>query len=277
MLTLVYKQRYIKDRKHKALKSPLGKTVAILVSLLLISTTSVEASPTENVRNLFLPGYCGFSKTQNENTAKTLESANDKMVSIGREIAKPYLVPAASINPSADYVKSLPAVPAAILMVITGFFCVSFVRDQKLWLAALSALLWAGQGGINVVPQLAKHLRPQTCTNQHSAAKAVNYYSLENTCKARFDIEGTKHSGLVNYPPGVPNGKNAFRRFLRSNRFNIPAQTGLRVRTHQFAAINKPWLCLISTSICSSPRTEQTIYLKPLLIQTLSRGPPNSA
>jgi len=55
-------------------------------------------------------------------------------------------------------VKQLPAVPTALLMVLMGFICISLVKDRKAWWAVLAGLLWLGQSGFFVVPQLFSHL-----------------------------------------------------------------------------------------------------------------------
>jgi len=131
------------------------------------------------------------------------EAHNWNLASIAAELLKP---PAdfsvASTSPG--QVTVLPAVPSAVLMVLTGFVCVSLVKDRKLWIAALAGLLWAGQAGFSALPQLAWHLAARKQT-QVTFSPGVTYIpELDQSDRLRSDIEGTAYIGLLRYLAGIP-------------------------------------------------------------------------
>ena len=59
------------------------------------------------------------------------------------------------ISSPAIATKSLPVVPAALLMAMVGFACVSMVRDRRTWLATCP--LRAGQFTFSLLPRVALH------------------------------------------------------------------------------------------------------------------------
>lgn len=71
---------------------------------------------------------------------------NWNLTRIADEILKPPADFSVGSTSSAQ-VTALPAVPSAVFMVLTGFVCVSVVKDRKVWIAVLAGLLWAGQIG----------------------------------------------------------------------------------------------------------------------------------
>jgi len=80
---------------------------------------------------------------------KVADSSASSFIEIGKELSKP---PVTIINSIA--IKQLPAIPATFLMVLTGFLCVSFVKDRKIWMRIVSGALYLGVASVNVVPQL---------------------------------------------------------------------------------------------------------------------------
>ena len=61
--------------------------------------------------------------------------------------------------PSSIPVRTLPPIPRPFFMVLTGFICISLVRDRRAWLTCLASLMWLGQVGLSSLPQFADHLR----------------------------------------------------------------------------------------------------------------------
>ena len=277
MLTMVYKDRYKRYQNPRVRKLICSKIIVLLSPVLLTLTAHTQASFTTDIRDICLLSHSSFSKIQKQDMVKVPESADTKLVNIGTEIAKPYTASATSISSQREYIKSLPAAPPTILMVLIGFLCISLVRDRRAWLTILSSLLWVGQGGIYAVPLLAKHLRLATCTSQNLDTGAVNFYLLENIDRARCDIEGTRYIGLLNYLTGIPNSKGSSHSLFQPNPANILAQRKDDFG-HSQPAINKLLFLIIRTIRSLVPITEFSIYLKPISIfQAFPRGPPDVA
>jgi len=134
-------------------------SLAVLLSLVMV--TAANASPTVCKSNkdsiaCTLPPGSEESYPFAPEINQAAEPFNSQLADIAAEFLRP---PADSANPQTSFVRSLPAVPGALLMVLTGFFYVSLVRDRRAWFTALAGLLWLGQTGFAALPQLACHLR----------------------------------------------------------------------------------------------------------------------
>ena len=208
---------------------------------------------------------------------------NTRLANLGRE----FLQPPTSSTGLSNAVKSLPAVPGALFMVLTGFLCVSLVKDRRVWLTILAGLLWAGQAGVQALPQLALHLCHRTHTNQHFSARPTQFYLLEDTARARSDIEGTRYIGLLHHLAGIPHANSASNRchtalitlsqcrqkvlgraFSNPNKNTLPPLSAIIPEQY---SVNSQLACLASTA-------EQFICFSPAFIfAQLPRGPPLQA
>lgn len=130
------------------------------------------------------------------------------LAGIAAELLKPPLGFTDSPVPH-THAKALPAVPAAFLMALIGFICVSLVKDRRVWLTALTGLLWAGQTGIQALPQLVTYLSPKKYVKQDSLIEPLCFHQIENSSRLRSDIEGTQYIGLLHHLAGIPNSKSA--------------------------------------------------------------------
>ncbi len=186
----------------------------------------------------------------------TIESGDSYLAGVAAEFLKP--PPAFTGSPALPVgAKSLPAVPGALLMVLTGFLCVSLVKDRKVWLAALASLLWLGQAGIQAVPQLALRLSHRNHTEQQFAAELTYPYFLENSNRLRSDIEGTQYIGLLHHLAGIP-----------------PQDTNSFPFLSPSAIISERY-SLNSLLNCLTLKIEQFICFSPAFIfENLPRGPP---
>ena len=136
-----------------------GKNGIILVALLLLIVTTVEAAPTISHCDKYIAGNTisqNHSKhiiVQPEPETIQIDTAlNSHLASIADDFLRPP-VNLWDSSTESSHAKSLPAVPGALFMALVGFVCVSFVKDRKVWLAALAGLLWIGQAGITILPQ----------------------------------------------------------------------------------------------------------------------------
>jgi hypothetical protein len=128
-------------------------------------------------------------------------SNNSVLSHIATEILKP---PADFMNSSAlpPGTKPLPPVPAALFMGLTGFICVTLVRDRKVWLTVVAALLWIGQIGITALPKAAVHLvgRKHQYLQQQSYGSALQ----KRFSYLRINLVDTEYTGLLHYLEGIP-------------------------------------------------------------------------
>jgi len=232
-----------------------SKWVVVLLSLLVL--TAANAAPTISKSNVVVSVVSPSSDAHIPIVADvtcTIESGDSHLAEVAAEFLKP--PPAFTGSPPALPVgaKSLPAVPGALLMVLTGFLCVSLVKDRKVWLAALAGLLWLGQAGIQAVPQLALRLSHRNHTEQQLSAELTYPYYLENSNRLRSDIEGTQYIGLLHHLAGIP---QATMSFLSPS------------------AIISERYSLNSLLNCLTLKVEQFICFSPAFIfENLPRGPP---
>ncbi len=170
-----------------------GKNNKLLVILLsLVVATAISAAPTMSDCNKHFVAAAvspasDVHVTYIPETSQITVPSNSHLAAIGKEILKP---PADFTDSPPLGAKSLPPVPAALFMVLTGFLCVSLVKDRKVWLAVLVGLLWAGQAGFHAIPQLAAHISKKN-TQRKSYLMLLPYISSKNlavcavTLKAR--------------------------------------------------------------------------------------------
>jgi len=228
------------------------------------------------------------------------------LANIGVEL----LQPPADLRNSAVGAKILPPIPAALFMVLTGFLCVSLVKDRRLWLAALTSLLWASQAGFNAIPQLAAHINPQKHNQRKTTDNTACLYRIEDYCRLRSDIEGTQYIGLLRYLAAIPTGTmsllfpaslaslQAQRAFSSERRKACPERSRMgrrasnliasrkrivSVRTRSNAGVSKFAIThfsslLDSVVVCPAARAEQYIHFSPIsTFAQLARGPPDPA
>ncbi len=187
-----------------------NKGLAIILTLLI--TTTANSAPTLSDCNRKFAA-CNLSTSSDVHTFsvpeinQSPEACNSHLASIAVEFLKPPVSFMGS-PASSTRVKPLPSVPGALLMALTGFFCVSFVKDHKLWLAALAGLLWLGQAGFAALPYLASHLASKKQFEQQHFLNVAYACRLSDSTRLRSDIEGTQYIGLLHYLAGIPYGKS---------------------------------------------------------------------
>jgi len=261
----------------------------LCIMFLLFAASVVNAAPTITNCNRNVTD-CTVSSTLDVHTplvsevTRITEYGDSPLAAVAVEFLKP---PAGFTDlaiSSPIHVKSLPAVPGALFMVLTGFLCVSLVKDRRIWLAALAGLLWASQAGVQALPQLALHLCHRTHTSQHLSARPTQFYLPEDTARARSDIEGTRYIGLLHHLAGIPHANSASNRchtalitlsqcrqkvlgraFSNPNKNNFPSLSAIIPEQYSLNLLSK---CLASTA-------EQFICFSPAFIFAhLARGPP---
>lgn len=263
------------------------KSRFLAVFALLFAVATAGASPTVATGGTIVTATSDVADTPTAiipGNLKVVAPVNSELAIIGRQLLKPSVNSAGLTNNPPDYAKALPAVPATCFMVLTGFLCISLVRDRRVWLAALTALLWAGNVGIHAVPQLARYACRRAHTNKQLTAGLDRSYLTENTNRLRCDIEGSRFIGLLRYLEGIPHGTMSFlpripaswcgANSMRDKLQQESRQTEDKFRTSQFA-IAKLLPHLICATSCPATAAEQHIHFSAaFFFDNLARGPP---
>jgi len=248
--------------------------IAVTVCALMMLITSARAAPTTNNHKLCLTG--GSLAPESCNTVEVFESFDTSLAAIGREIT---LLPTEGVyspNSQKTGVIALPVIPAAMLLVLTGFVCVSLVRDRRIWLSLFTTLLYTCQGGLNAVPKLAEYLCRGTSVTRRQVTKALNLYPFENNSRTRCDIEGTDYIGLLRHLAGIPETKPTAEHLLyKPDRPDICRQNKHFFQYPQ-PATESPYFPPITASKRFVSIIQQRLYFRfSIIFSSLSRGPPD--
>ena len=269
-----------------------GKTTTypvVLLSLLVVA--AANATPTVSNCNTDF-AICAVSARSDAHipvvpqVTQIAESSDSHLAAVAAEYLKP---PASFTNSSVQPtgVKSLPPGPGALLMVLMGFLYVSLVKDRRLWLAALTGLLWTGQTGLRVLPQLAVHLGRRNSSEQQFAAQLAYPYYPGNSNRLRSDIDGTQYMGQLHHLAGIPKRRSALQVARLGGAGGVTLCRNSCAKGYDFAqrdvqpspsAIIPKHYCLISPLKCLASRAEQFVCFSPAFIfDNLPRGPPRLA
>jgi hypothetical protein len=182
------------------------KGLLIFLPLLVASVVSAAPIATDNSRNFTTPALSASADAYliSYEINQTNKFYNPRLARVAAEIFKPPAI--TNLYSSNTSVKSLPAVPGTLFMVLAGFLCVSLVNDRRAWLAVLAGLLWLGQTGFAALPQLASHLLSKKQIQQSVAGGQNLIYvsELDGSYRLRSDLEGTQYIGLLRHLAGIP-------------------------------------------------------------------------
>jgi hypothetical protein len=282
-------------------------TKGMVIVLLLFAATLANAAPTihHHYKSFDAPTRRTNSDSDSYTKIETLfvtGPLNSHLSDVAAELAKPPADFSISHTTSTG-VKPLPQIPRTILMVLTGFICISLVRDRKTWLTILIGLIWIGQAGFNALPQLASHLISKKQINKRDFTNPTNLCQPVFSHRLRSDIEGTYYIGLLHHLAGIPAAKYSF---LQIHESGLATQFH-RLLKHPCASIQIPRNTVSSSLVEAELRQkhiphrgkypsaiikfpsfrrsltnylntniEQFIYtLTKLVLISLIRGPPN--
>jgi len=245
-----------------------GKT--LVIALLLCAAAASNAVPTiytsvGNARSVAYP-------SKHFPNSEFLSETHYSLTAIGRKIIQAPVVDKNGTNSYQNEVKPLPDVPAGILMAITGFLCVSLVRDRKVWLSAVTSLLCCGQAGVSSIP----HLAMVVCRITHTKDIAKQHsrsYPPKIGDRTRNDIDETYYIGLIRYLAGIPEMEKANLIFHKAtftkdvsehkNSFNQPVPAIIEIIS-SYKLLN-----------CLDVAIGQNVIFNPAFIAAnLARGPP---
>ena len=170
----------------------------------------------------------------------------------------------------------LPAVPSAVLMVLTGFLCVSLIRDRRTWVAVLAGLLWVGQTGINALPELTSRMSRKVYNSRLIEPTLLAAYPLGGDYYLESFSEQTRYTGLLHHLEGIPGQTSVFtnNRLLLTRLYLSTANKDMRASQHAIVMVLSSLNTLCD---CLVRPTRQFICFTPAFIfSNLSRGPPIS-
>ena len=211
--------------------------------------------------------------------------SDSSLAEIGTELLKVPSVEEAAVNLTSvigvsSGHKAMPAVPAAFLLVLTGFLCISLVRDRKTWLAACVGLVCLGQLGLSALPKLADNLRTALKPTEVSSVISRRT-ALSTGFRERCEIEGTRYIGLLRKLSGIPDDG----RSLSFNKISITdsvcdlvvsAQSNLTYKVSTFSAYISNLFGFETLLAYPVRSTGQSLAFSPAFcVSTLPHGPPS--
>jgi hypothetical protein len=262
-----------------------GKTIAVL---LLLAASAASASPT--VISELSVGTDNRARiiSSTGNTDGVVGCVLDSATSCDRlsEFAGSLLRPPLTDGPAtSDDYHYLPAVPPALLMVLTGFLCISFVRDRRTWVAVLAGLFALGQTGFNILPELSRVSRKvHNCRTIEPELTAL-YISESSFYQLNYTNE-TRYTGLLHHLAGIPQNTSVFSHIRK---IVIPSEAEESVLIRGFHSAGKDTrvsqaafvlgqLALSKLSNCLVSGTRRFNFFQPALIFCrIPRGPPISS
>ncbi len=232
----------------------------LCLTTLLFAVATANASPTRMHCGAGLPASLSLRNTGIATSSpinNILKPASAELASLGREFSQPPETSAGSLGLGGNGVRPLPAVPATVLMLLSGFLCVSLYRDRKIWLMGLMGILWASQAGIQTIPRLAHHFSHKNHSKQQIHAKLAYPYWLENFRRMRSDIEGTRYICLLHHLGGIPDNKSTVNLYI--------SQSAIIFEQDNPAPLFVCPACTARQFSCFSPA---------FIFNNLARGPP---
>ncbi|MBN1788220.1 MAG: hypothetical protein JW806_07475 [Sedimentisphaerales bacterium] len=265
---------------------------ALLVTLLL---TQASAAPSINNET----ALSSLNALQSVNTSVHFDSqltgiaasAQSRLAEIGEEFTKPSIIISGSTGTSQTSTRSLPAIPATFFMVLTGFFCVSLVKDRKAWVTALTGVLYFGLAGINAIPQLLPHHNIREEIKHSSSWESAHKLELENSLSRSLDAQGIQFTGLLHRLASIPDsdGFVIIDRLIKPAGIQSLAKKALMVWRIEYVHTRKAdVLSLISAIIhnlynlnlspdCLAVKTGQQVYFSSeFSISYRPHGPPKN-
>jgi len=256
--------------------------------VLLVAVATAKAAPTIGDTDAkFVAHSVSLSCPADSHSADQVRLISGTCDSALANIATDFLKPPADFTNLAVLppgTKSLPAVPAALFMGLTGFICVSLVRDRKVWLAVATTILWAGQVGITALPQkcrvcIAHHV------NKRWAVPTLPSIG-EQASRLRSDNENTEYIGLLHYLEGIPatvrntqacperSRGNAIRNLALERSEGTKYEQRTTNYAPQFAIIGQlPYLPQVTNCLATIAK-QFTCFSPASIFESLPRGPP---
>jgi hypothetical protein len=241
--------------------------------VLLLAASAVSASPTIISDS---PARVISSSADSATGVVVCNPGYSELCDRMSEFAKAFLQPPSpdgrTTSASGD-TRCLPALPPAIGMVLTGFLCISLIRDRRAWMTVLAGLLWVGQTGIWSLPELTSRLSRKVHNSRLIEPTLLAAYPLVGDYYPESYNEQTRYTGLLHHLEGIPRQTSALKNKIkidlrfspRSQRWNCASQHAI---VQALSSLSTAYNCLVRP-------TRQFICFSPAFIfSNLSRGPP---
>lgn len=235
----------------------LGKLVCLAFMVVAASVASASPTITRHGTDLSVSSPPATIRTATVDSISTIVNpAHAELADIGKEILSPLAASAGLPNVGSNSVRLLPGAPAAVLMLLAGFLCVSLYRDRRVWLFGLMGLFGICQAGIQTLPRLAHHCSHNSHTKQRIGAQLTCSSHLGRFRRSRSDIEGTRYTGLLRHLGGIPDSKRTIHSYTSQPALICDNSFTLNFR-------------------CLASEAEQFSCFSPASIfETIPRGPP---
>lgn len=236
----------------------LTKSLKIYFYILFVcvAATAVLAAPTVGTCEFVVARSIGHSGNVSLSASALAVSSEHELSSIGKAFLQPPNIISGIRNTSLPANKSLPNAPAAVLLGLVGFLCVTAVKDRKEWLTALAAVLWLGQAGLTALPNIISHHQTKNQTQQLSYQLRGSI--LENSSRLRSEVEGSEYISLLHHLNSIPDDHSSAISFDTSQPAIVSRRDTLNVHLN-----------------CTATQAEQFTCFSPAFIfSNLSRGPP---
>jgi hypothetical protein len=199
----------------------------------------------------------------------SLSKSNSPLADLAEDFIKPSMSLQPTTNSTHNNTHSLPAAPAAFIMSLLGFICISAIKDRKFWLAALTTLICASQAGFNMLPHLAVKLGHKIYNTQKLIAKSLRWSPQRQFQRPRAQLDGTEFIFLLHHLNEIPN-------FLKN-------KTNTLINSYNVLdSFSKAIIKTLSSKDeihkdLSEKKISQCDFIKQnLIFQAIPRGPPIS-
>ena len=178
----------------------------VCVALTLFVSANVVGAPTTNTSDIIPFSAAGGECFLPSDDVKITPAITTdwQICDVASDESNPFSVCAELRGVATGQIKTLPAIPGTVLMVLCGFLCVSLVRDNRTWLRVAGGLLWVGYAVIGVVPQLGHRLFPDKNTRCEIAAKLSHVFHFEESDDLSGDLRSTRYMGLLHRLADLP-------------------------------------------------------------------------
>jgi hypothetical protein len=151
---------------------------------------------------------CGGHRTSGVTIGEFVNAGSFPFSVAAAALLEPPIVHEDRSAPSGVEARSLPGVPGTFLMGLTGFLCISLIRDRRAWLAVLLGLLWLGQAGYSVLPRAHSVL----CRGRQvgeSIVSAARLFARRCPDSLRAGTDDTQCTGLLRRVGAIVDGDSA--------------------------------------------------------------------
>ncbi len=180
--------------------------VALAIAFSAGAAVTTQTNP--DVRSFQRPASTCPSKG-NLWSSQLIEPVRPDLARAAKELLSPPTATTYALkNTTAHQVKSLPPIPTAFFMTLTGFLSVSLIRDRKHWLSALGFMLSAGSAGLHALPKLTPSYHSITVNQiKNPLFASALYRRLEQIHLPRTELDGTSYVGLLRHLSAIPSLK----------------------------------------------------------------------